>query len=86
MEHRFNQLRIHPDGPGQLLAGQGASLLPQDGGDLDALRLGEFGDPSTEEPLAFRFGFSVQFRIAPFLQEGAGTLFVLLGQVFLRDV
>ena len=86
MEHRFDKVRIHPDGPSQLFAGQGASFLPQDGCDLDALRLGEFGDPTTEEPLAFRFGLSVQFRIAPFLQEGAGTLFVLFGQVFLPDI
>ena len=48
MEHRLDDGRIHPDGAGELFAGERPSVLPENLCDLDALRLGQFRDASIE--------------------------------------
>ena len=40
MENRFDDGRIHLDGTGELLSGEGTAVLPENTGDLDAFRLG----------------------------------------------
>ena len=85
MEDRLNDGRIHPDGAGELLAGQSAAVLPEDLGDLDALRLRELRDTSAELALAFRIGFRMKFSIAPLFQKDPGVSGLLLRQVLFPD-
>ena len=44
MEDGFDEVGGHADGSGELAAGEGAAVLPEEGGDLDALGLGELAD------------------------------------------
>ena len=41
-------------GAGELLAGEGAAVLPEEAGDAEAVGLGELGNGQMEEAQAFR--------------------------------
>ena len=85
MKHRLNEGGREVGGAGELLAGEGAAVLPEEACDVETVGLGEFGDGQMEEALAFRIGIGPELLVGPDLKEGAGALRVLLNDVLLAD-
>ena len=85
MEHRLEEGGGEAGGAGELLAGEGAAVLPEEAGDAEAVGFGELGDGQMEEAQAFRMGLGPELLVGPDLEEGAGALSVLLGEVLLTD-
>ena len=65
MKHRLDEGGGEVGGAGELLAGKGASILPEEAGDVQAVRLGEFGDGQMEEAQAFGVGISPELLVGP---------------------
>ena len=85
MEHRFEDGGVEMSGAGELLAGEGAAILPEEAGDAEAVGFGELGDGQMEEALAFRMGLGPELLVGPDFEEGTGALLVLLGDVLFPD-
>ena len=85
MKHRLDEGGGEVGGAGELFAGEGAAVLPEEAGDLKAVGLGELGDGPMEEALAFGVGIGPELLVGPDLDEGAGALGVLLDDVLLAD-
>ncbi len=85
MKHRLDEGRGKVGSTGELLAGEGAAVLPEEAGDVKTVGLGEFGDGQMEEALAFRIGVGTELLVGPDLEERAGALRVLLNDVLLAD-
>ena len=49
MEHRLEEGGGEAGGAGELLAGEGAAVLPEEAGDAEAVGFGELGDGKMEE-------------------------------------
>ena len=85
MEDGFDEGGGHADGAGELAAGKGAAVLPEEAGDLEAFGLGELADGPVEEAVGLFVGFGAQLAVAAHFQEGAGALDILFRDVLLAD-
>lgn len=85
MEDGFDDGGVDGNGASELFSGEGAAVLPEETGDVEAVGRGEFGDGPMEEGLALLVGLGAQFLVAPLLEEGAGALLIDPGEVFLLD-
>ena len=85
MEHRLEDGGGKVGGAGELLAGEGAAVLPEEAGDAEAVGLGELGNGQMEEAQAFRMSLGPELLVGPDLEEGTGALLVLLGDVLFPD-
>ena len=85
MEHSLEDGGGEAGGAGELLAGEGAAILPEEAGDAEAVGFGELGDGQMEEAQAFRMGLGPELLVGPDLEERAGALLVLRGDVLFPD-
>ena len=85
MKDGFDDGGVDGNGAGELFSGEGAAVLPEEAGDVEAVGRGKFGDGPMEEGLALLVGLGAQFLVAPLLEEGAGALLIDPGEIFLLD-